>query len=636
MFVHRDRIAFSPRSYSTLASLPRVITALAPSSVSPSEVAEASAPTRPNTRITSRPSSHPFLRWVGLIVVLAVNAILITSFYDHSWMPSDDGHYLHVADRLADGQVLNLDVEEMHPGYVHFIHSWALQIFGRDVVSLRFPIMALVALQSVGTYAIFRRTGVVVATTAAVVMAGIGAFQISDPTPSLYALTTTVAIAGLTLSTSPSRRYGFFRTSFSRCIAIGVLVGVLFLFRQLTAVFVVMGLLSYLFTEQRSDKPRRFPRGSRLVAQAVLLFALVGLIGYLFLTVGVAEGILFGFWPVLLLSWATANPTASNYEANRILSGLGIGAIVAALPLLGYHFVNDSLGVWANDTFVRALSVSSLEHIQTGSYLNDMAFPALGNLLTLPGPLEALNGLYWLALVTMAFIAGWITFARLRHFDSGLPSGAALPFLAVFHGLVAVFNQIPFYLYVTVGLSLIAVVWMSWHEHVRNGSRQIVGVVAGALLLVAVAVYSHAGQPHTRSGDDVIAGVRAETVASEIPRFSLTIDPAENQRLTELVSVIHDHAQPGDPVFAYPNDAAIYFLSERPNPFRLFNPTISIHDNDELIVFVGEFDRKQPEVVVHNTASIYNNEMISELSRLILDDYRLVASIDEFDVYARR
>jgi len=130
----------------------------------------------------------------GFVVVFAINALLIFLFHDKGWIPNDDGHYAHVANRLAQGQVLSRDIEELHPGYVHFIHAWSLNLFGTSLVSLRYPLMVLMGLQSLGVYALFfRRTGLITAVTAAMVMSTIGILEVVNPTPSLYAVACTIA-----------------------------------------------------------------------------------------------------------------------------------------------------------------------------------------------------------------------------------------------------------------------------------------------------------------------------------------------------------------------------------------------------------------------------------------------------------
>ena len=72
-----------------------------------------------------------------LLLVLLVNALVWAMFYDRSWMPSDEGHWAHVAERILDGETLHVDVEEFHPGYIHMIHAAAFAIFGKNLVSLR-------------------------------------------------------------------------------------------------------------------------------------------------------------------------------------------------------------------------------------------------------------------------------------------------------------------------------------------------------------------------------------------------------------------------------------------------------------------------------------------------------------------
>src|SRR3954452_2224624 len=91
------------------------------------------------------------------IVALAVASGLLFSFYNSFWYPPDEGNYAHVAQRVMQGEILNLDVQDVHPGYIMFLHAGALRVFGLDLLSLRYPLVAAELLQAVALLVVFRR-----------------------------------------------------------------------------------------------------------------------------------------------------------------------------------------------------------------------------------------------------------------------------------------------------------------------------------------------------------------------------------------------------------------------------------------------------------------------------------------------
>ena len=79
--------------------------------------------------------------WTLFFVSAIVNSLLLWHFHDRYFYPTDDGFYAHIAERLLNGAVLHLDVQDIHPGYIHFVHAAAFRLFGMDIVSLRYPLM---------------------------------------------------------------------------------------------------------------------------------------------------------------------------------------------------------------------------------------------------------------------------------------------------------------------------------------------------------------------------------------------------------------------------------------------------------------------------------------------------------------
>ena len=70
-------------------------------------------------------------------VAMLATVFLLGTYYDRFWYPPDEGNYAHVAQRVLAGETLNLQVQDVHPGYINFVNAAALGVFGIDLVSLR-------------------------------------------------------------------------------------------------------------------------------------------------------------------------------------------------------------------------------------------------------------------------------------------------------------------------------------------------------------------------------------------------------------------------------------------------------------------------------------------------------------------
>src|SRR5215213_9060066 len=91
------------------------------------------------------------------VAVFLINGALLWHFHDRYWYPTDDGLYAHIAERLLNGEVLGRDIQDVHPGTIHFLHAAAMQMFGVDMVSLRYPLLGVGLMQSLFVYLLLRR-----------------------------------------------------------------------------------------------------------------------------------------------------------------------------------------------------------------------------------------------------------------------------------------------------------------------------------------------------------------------------------------------------------------------------------------------------------------------------------------------
>ena len=92
---------------------------------------------------------------VGLGINLAFAAAVLGYFHDRFWWAPDEGTYAHVADRLLRGDVLNREVHDVHPGYIHFANALSFRIFGDDLLSMRYPLVVMGLLGAALLYLLF-------------------------------------------------------------------------------------------------------------------------------------------------------------------------------------------------------------------------------------------------------------------------------------------------------------------------------------------------------------------------------------------------------------------------------------------------------------------------------------------------
>ena len=562
--------------------------------------------------------------WLAVVVVLVGNLLLIQAFHDRSWLPPDDGHYVHVADRVAQGEVHARDVEELHPGYVHLVHALSLEWFGHDLVSLRYPLALALLIQSLLMFWLFATRGPLVpALAAALAITALGAFQMSTVTVSLYCVMLTVLTVVVLVRVERAWR--------GRTVLLGFLVMLTLLFRQLTGVFLAMGVLAVLLMEApATSRPdtgaRAHSEPSRLLARLLMGVMAVGLIGYLIRATGIAGVLLFGAWPLGILLLGARRVRLDNRGVLALAGGLALGASVALLPIVAYHLSHGTLGPWAEDSFVRILALQDLEYLHLSRFSRYL-IGGLHGVVAGPDLAARLNGLYWIILPLLAIPLGLWTWRRLV---SGTATRElALPIVVLFHALVSVFNQRPYYLYLGVGLTLCGLLWCA--REVRAW-RWVVGL---ALLLCVTGLQFHAGQPYRRGIGGVVAGKRMALVRSRLPRCSLWIAPEDEALYTELVCAIQGHTKPGEAIFVLPNNAELYFLADRPNRFRWFTPAISLLDDAEVDAFIVRAREVDPALIVLHVRPQYRVRTQRLLDGL-LPRYERFLTIEPFALYRRK
>jgi hypothetical protein len=540
---------------------------------------------------------------------------LLYSYYDRFWYPPDEGNYAHVAQRILEGETLNLQVQDVHPGYISFVNAAALHVFGSDLVSLRYPLVLVGLLQAAVLFFVFPRNDPWRAAVATLALTALGAIQFLNPTAHWHCLALVVLLIA-TLGPAP-------RTS-RQLLAVGILIGTITLFRQLTGFLAGVGTFAFLLW----DAGERGTHGSdAFVGRAIATTMAAALACYLALATDASGIVLFGVWPVALLALLVFRPQAPNREVARIAGTVAAGMAIAAFPLMAYHVWHGSLQAWAEDVGPAAVALTRLDFFNRSNF-GALVFHGLRQVVTSRDAPMLLNGLYWAALPLLAAINGFVVFRLLTRAQGNVV--APLPVIAVFYAVVSVHFQIPVYLYYTAGLSLASLLWLA----PRVSPLAARASIAFALVLTATGVYFHAGQSTSRGIDGLLGGERTQSArASTLPHSSLRIGLDEGRRYATLVELIRRQVPADGAILAVPSNAELYFLSQRRNAFRFTNTALGVRTDAELAAVEQTLQDHPPRLVTFNRDDKYNTPRSWMIMEAVKHRYVLLGRFEPFDVY---
>jgi hypothetical protein len=559
--------------------------------------------------------------WQGLALVCASSAALLWFFHNRYWYPTDDGFYAHIAERLLAGEVLNRDVQDIHPGYIHVVHVLAFKLFGLDLVSLRYPLIATAFIQAIVTFALLRQRGLLLAIVGSITTTCVGVVQFMSPNANWYCLTLAIVLAWW-LTVIPHGPV--------RLIGAGVILGTLTWFRHLTGIWVAMAVIALVLMERSTDALGRQQTLMRLQI-AIMLAALVT---YLYWSPDTEiGGLLFmGVWPAAVFVWMLFNTRTHNHDVLAAVGLLLAGCLVATVPPVVYHVVHGSLGAFVHDAVVVAADETELAFYGKGWY-GVLPLAGFYQATSSLDPVRVVNGLYWTALPVVSALNGVLALRALRNrVDTRT---LALPVIAVFYGVVAVQYEGPLYLYYIVGLSLISVLWLASTSG-PSVNRLSVCIAAA---LCAVAVIFHAGQTRERTPIQILAGDRVtkfETLVDcRLPRCSLKISPSDAETYATYSRLIANETTAEDSILAIPNNAELYFLTKRRNPTRFYNATQGTSSGELLAEALRVLEQTPPRLVIFRPGDKYNNHATGALMTAVRTRYTLLGEHHGVEIYRR-
>lgn len=556
--------------------------------------------------------------WVAIGAFLAVTAAAAISiiFYDRFWYAPDDGAYAHVASRILQGDVLNGDVQDVHAGYINFVNACAMAIFGVDFRSLRIPLAFLNVLQALMVFLVLRRGGMWLALGGSLAVSSLSFVQFLNPTAHWYCLFLVLLIPVIVGRVS--------RQAWLRLILLGLVVGIIAMFRQLTGVIVAIAVFGWLMMEGSSPGARRYwtPR--------VLMLGLALLVGwYVLKHADPATAGIFGLGPVGLLLVAGWHCSVSTRECLRMIGGLSLGAVLAFLPLLVYHLAHASLATWFSDTVFTAFRIPQLAFIDAHSFAS-LATMVVPQLVEWRNPAAVLNALFWLTLILLPLVNGVTILRRVYQGTVTLGAADALLWCASFYSLVALHYQIPIYLFYASGLNAAALAASS------VSARPIPRALVSAILVgvSAIALHFHAGQSVLRGLDGTMRGDRGEDVVPcDMPHCSLRLEPRDADVYRELVKRIETRSVPGDCILALPSNAELYFMTDRCNPTRFFNSALGLLTEGDVDALLTQLQSHLPAVLIYQPVDKYNSLMTRRLAEQLSPSYRHHEKVGSYDVF---
>lgn len=558
-----------------------------------------------------RATSWRRIEIVAAVANLVIACAIATWFHDRFWWAPDDGAYAYVADRLRNGAVLGRDLHDIHGGYIHFLNAVALDLFGRDMLSLRYPLAALTVAQSAIVFLLLRPRLGAAAIFGGIAMASLTFVQFLNPTANWYALFLAVVVAGLLAG-------GFHRT-IAGLMAIGFTLGMIFLFRQLTGIFVGMGALAWLLLSDGGNAGR----GSAVAARALAAIMTVGLAAYAFLKVEAAAIVLYMVIPLLFLAATALRTRTGGRRLLAILSGIAAGALLSALPLFLYHAFNGSLADWWHDTTLSAVALIDLQFFGEASYA-PILIVALRGAVMLTEPVSVLNGLFWI----IVFIApAWLGVSMFRAAwrRDAIPP---LAVVALFFAMVSAHYAIPIYAIYSTGFALAGLLAMVHKPKMRAAA------IAATLFAAIVGIGFQAGQPLSRGVVGTIQGTRIALDADGIPGASLHMEQADRSLYEHLLAFIDDHAAPQAPILGLPMTPQLYFLSGRNPPLRFVIAPLGLLSDGDVDRASKQLEADMPAIVIFRPDDKYTTPRVRALMDRLRPHYELCGKDSGFELYA--
>ncbi|MEJ7810307.1 MAG: hypothetical protein WKG32_07820 [Gemmatimonadaceae bacterium] len=645
----------------------------APEVTSPGDVAPlraaASAPTSGSAHATS-----PVTRDVLIAAALAVVATLyLWLFLDRGWYPHDEGTLGHSAERVLQGELPHRDFDELYTGGLTFFHAAAFRLFGINVMTLRYVLLAVFAVWVPALYYAATRFVRPLLAAAAVLVAvvwSVPAYPAAMPSWYNLFLATFAGCALLRHSETGRKRW---------LIAAGAAAGVSLLVK-VVGLYTIAAALLY-FVSRESDEvedDREWPAKPIARAVAYRLFVIAGL----GLFASMLAALAYGYWsasdaaePIAArakhaaivlyhfvlpgaaiaggLAFRTWMRRGERSNAQRIAALVRLAApffLGVAIPIglfLGPYALGGALddlarGVllapakryatasrWPPGPSTAAYAAALLALLAAGwrlrgrraSWLEGGIVGACVVLLAV-GPYALAYRAVWYSLqsiVPLVAVAGALALARSPRVERTV----IVLGLAAMQNLVQLPFAAPVYVCYVVPLAVLALLSLAPSKMPER--LAVPGVVLAFYLLYGVR-WIDTGFIHLIG---LNYAPHEQTARLTLERGGMRISPAEKVEYERLVPLVQAHAR-GAYIYAAPDCPEVYFLTGLANPTRTLFDVLD-PDNTRSAAMLELLERRRVNVVVLNHQPEFSR-LDAELAAAIALRYANVEQVGRFEV----
>ena len=189
-------------------------------------------------------SNYGLVDRILLIICLVCSFSVCWFFHDKGWLRRDAGYFGYISQRMLEGDIIHRDIQVLHAGLINFLNTLFLKLSDGDLVGLRYPLIGLTVVQSAIGFKLARENGYLTAVTAVLVLTAFGFLQFINPTPNWYALCLAIVLIYLLENLDKYETRDI--------VLIGFVVGIIFLFRQLSGIFMALAVTVVIFLKHPS------------------------------------------------------------------------------------------------------------------------------------------------------------------------------------------------------------------------------------------------------------------------------------------------------------------------------------------------------------------------------------------------
>jgi hypothetical protein len=596
-----------------------------------------------------------------LVTSVVLAAALLARRLDQGWWHHDDGSLAHSAERVLAGELPHRDFADLYTGLLTFVNAAVFAVFGEDMLYLRLPVFALFLAFVACFFAVSRRLVQPVWAFAATAFAiGWSLPVYPSPLPSWYLLfLSTIGLYAVVRFTETGKRRWLVLAGTCGGIAIAIkVIGVWYV------AAVVLGLLARPLVDDRGPPSDRGQSGrypAVVFSSAVMVFGLVLAVFSGRPTASDVVGILL---PIAFVCLAVAIVGGRALQRSRpgagraairdvavFLGGVGtpialflmpyvasgsVGALVDGVviaPRSRYEF--SSLPSPDPLTLLRAMPIVALflvrAHVSVKwRRLIDVAAGTLMILVVVTATTSLSYAILWSttrALAPFVVVLGAVAILRRCRPEDNVPASIVLPIVLV--GSFATLVQFPFAapVYFCYAVPLVLLVAIASLRHLGLDARFLPPLVLVGLAIFGVRQldnqsmlslgYEYVADPHTAILDDDRASIRV-----------LPEDRRDYARITELVR----QNLRGETLFAGPDAAELYFLTEARNPTRSIMDFLDTSDSTKGHRLIRLLQADDVSVVVLNHAPEQSSPLTPQTVERIRSMYRHGEGVGHFEV----